>query len=141
MARTSEEIEADPTPVTRGFLAGILHRVGVATSDSINRRIAAATAALATRLSAVESRTGALSMLLGKGDAAGRIAAFEALEARIAVLEARKYCGVFEQGREYSEGQSVTLSGSLWLCCGPTTDRPGTSEMWQLAVKKNRADR
>jgi hypothetical protein len=40
-----------------------------------------------TRLAAVETRTGALSMIAARGQSAESIAAFEALEARIKALE------------------------------------------------------
>lgn len=48
-----------------------------------------------------------------------------------------KYCGVFEQGRDYAEGNFCTLSGSLWHCNRTGTKaRPGDgSPDWTLAVK------
>ena len=72
-----------------------------------------------------------------------------ALDARVVVLEARiaalessslKYLGVWREG-SYIAGSAVTDHGSLWVAAETTTDRPGTSERWQLAVKKGRADR
>jgi hypothetical protein len=61
------------------------------------------------------------------------------LERRIAELEARgemKYCGIWEEGREYLRGNFVTTNGSLWHAEQPTRRRPGTDSTYRLAVKK-----
>jgi uncharacterized small protein (DUF1192 family) len=69
-----------------------------------------------------------------------RIAALEAKISRIEVtLEARgemKYCGIWEEGREYSRGHFTTTAGSLWHAEQTTRSRPGTDATWRLAVKK-----
>ena len=69
-----------------------------------------------------------------------RIAAFEAKISRIeAAIEARgemKYCGIWEEGREYLRGNFTTTNGSLWHCEQPTRSRPGTDSTWRLAVKR-----
>jgi hypothetical protein len=50
-----------------------------------------------------------------------------------------RYCGVYEQGREYMPQNFVTRSGAMWSCLRATTSRPGDSDAWQLAVKSPRA--
>ncbi len=88
------ELLEDPTPATRGFLAGILHRLAVETGQNIEKRIGKALAPIATRLATVETRTGALAILAGnKGQAAplpddlqARLAKSDAL---VVSLEAR----------------------------------------------------
>lgn len=64
-------------------------------------------------------------------------------DARIAALEQRisefKYCGVWQPGTVYRESNSVTDSGSLWMCMAPqTTQRPGDGPDWRLAVKRGK---
>jgi hypothetical protein len=46
------------------------------------------------------------------------------------------YRGVFEPGRDYAQGDSVTLSGSLFIAQAPTSAKPGASDQWRLAVKR-----
>ncbi len=64
------------------------------------------------------------------------------LERRIKELEARpamKYCGVFDATKVYHVGDFVTDGGSLWHCADTNIGaRPGSSEAWQLAVKRGR---
>jgi hypothetical protein len=66
----------------------------------------------------------------------------EPLEKRIAELEARptlRYCGLWEQGREYVPGEFVTCDGSVWACRCSTTGKPGVTHTdLQLAVKHGR---
>lgn len=68
-------------------------------------------------------------------------AKFQSLVDQIARLRAamaeRKYFGVWEPGG-YREHNSVTHKGSLWIALRDTQDTPGTTEDWQLAVKKGR---
>jgi hypothetical protein len=47
-----------------------------------------------------------------------------------------KYCGIWEEDREYLRGGFVTTNGSLWHAEQPTRSRPGTDSTWRLAVKK-----
>lgn len=65
-----------------------------------------------------------------------------ALEARVQALEARpelKYLGIWTEGESYGEGDFVTDHGSMWHCnAAMTRERPGTSEAWQLAVKRGK---
>jgi hypothetical protein len=66
---------------------------------------------------------------------------FDAMEARIAALEARPamtYVGTWREGAEHNPGEVATHDGSLWYCWEATRDRPGTSNAWQLAVKHGR---
>jgi hypothetical protein len=62
-----------------------------------------------------------------------------ALQARVEELERRpelKYLGVFrDDGRKYSEGSAITHDGGIWIALKATTERPGHSADWQLAVK------
>lgn len=45
------------------------------------------------------------------------------------------YQGVWKPG-EYVRGDTVTRDGSVWHCEAPTTDEPGKSPAWRLAVKR-----
>jgi len=50
--------------------------------------------------------------------------------------------GIFKVGEEYRRGEWATHQGSLWICTVETTsDRPGTSAAWRLAVKSGRDGR
>jgi len=51
------------------------------------------------------------------------------------------YRGVFEPGRSYVRGDTVTLNGSLYHCNAPTTARPGDGADWTLSVKHGRDGR
>ncbi len=45
--------------------------------------------------------------------------------------------GVFKDGESYQRGDSVTWSGSAWICQEDTTkDKPGLSKAWRLSVKR-----
>lgn len=46
--------------------------------------------------------------------------------------------GVFKDGTEYASGDGVTWGGSYWIAQAATTDKPGLSDAWRLAVKKGR---
>jgi hypothetical protein len=61
------------------------------------------------------------------------------LQARLDTLEKRKtaYHGVWCEA-PYLPGDAVTHKGTLWYCHEATTDRPGTSDAWQLMVKHER---
>ncbi|MBV2181688.1 MAG: hypothetical protein KUL86_10715 [Castellaniella sp.] len=48
--------------------------------------------------------------------------------------------GVWEQ-KQYEKGDAVTYGGSLWIAQQDTTDAPGASKAWRLAVKKGRDGR
>jgi hypothetical protein len=70
------------------------------------------------------------------------------LERRIAGLERQlndieqtrlRFMGVHEPGRRYSRGVLVVRNGSLWHCNGDTSETPGRSNDWQLAVKQGEA--
>jgi hypothetical protein len=64
------------------------------------------------------------------------------LEARIVALEARPhalaYGGVWQSGQESKAGWFYTDRGSCWFCKQSTTDRPGESDAFVLAVKAGR---
>lgn len=47
------------------------------------------------------------------------------------------YRGVYQEAREYDQGDVVTWAGSQWHCDVATKDKPGT-DSWTLAVKKGR---
>lgn len=54
----------------------------------------------------------------------------------------QKYQGVYQSGRTYVEGDTVTYGGSLWHCGNVTTARPGDgATSWQLAVKRGQDGR
>lgn len=72
------------------------------------------------------------------------------LERRLRALELRfenerkgfHYAGVWKEGEVYNEHDFATDHGSLWCCLvDGTTDRPGTSDRWQLSVKAGRNGR
>jgi hypothetical protein len=70
-----------------------------------------------------------------------RDARIEALERRIAELEARKaldYAGTWSSGTASKAGSFYTDRGSIWFCRGATVSRPGESAHWQLACKSGR---
>lgn len=55
---------------------------------------------------------------------------------------AQIYRGVYEEGRAYDPGDTVTWGGSLWHCNEPTTDKPKANlTAWTLAVKCGRDGR
>jgi hypothetical protein len=62
---------------------------------------------------------------------------------RIADLQKRPdlYLGVHEPGRRYEKGSFVSEAGSLLACLFATTQKPGDSPAWQLAVKRGRDGR
>jgi hypothetical protein len=54
-------------------------------------------------------------------------------------LPAMVYRGVYEAGRVYEPGDTVTFGGSAWVCGATTTERPGDGAPgWTLAVKRGR---
>jgi hypothetical protein len=55
-------------------------------------------------------------------------------------VPAMVYKGVFREGEEYEQGDTVTWAGSLWHCQEPTREKPAESgvKSWRLAVKKGR---
>lgn len=58
------------------------------------------------------------------------------------------YRGIYQEGREYERGDTVTFGGSLWHCngggqpgewAGTTTEKPGDgAKAWTLAAKRGR---
>ena len=61
------------------------------------------------------------------------------LEDRLAVHEqsvSLRYKGVWKQGVTAEAGTFWTFQGALWACLGSTTERPGHSKNFQLAVKR-----
>lgn len=52
-------------------------------------------------------------------------------------IPALLYRGIFKDGTEYERGDTATYSGSTWHCNAEHTKaKPGTSEDWQLIVRK-----
>ena len=49
-----------------------------------------------------------------------------------------KYRGIWNEGIEYNQGDFVTDRGSMHCALVSTRKRPGTSDDWQLAVKRGR---
>jgi hypothetical protein len=62
------------------------------------------------------------------------------MQERIAELERTplRYDGPFEGEKTYQRGTFVTHGGSLWHCNHETTDRPGDTPAWVLAVKRGK---
>src|SRR5262249_48124684 len=80
-------------------------------------------AALETRLVLLESRTAPAE-----------------LEARIAELERRptpKYCGLWQAGEQYAEGNPVTFEGAMGIALRGTRRVPPGPD-WQLCVRRGR---
>jgi hypothetical protein len=46
-----------------------------------------------------------------------------------------RFFGVHESGRSYRANSLVVRRGGLWIALQDTTELPGTSPQWQLAVK------
>lgn len=67
-----------------------------------------------------------------------------ALNDRIKALEARptlRFLGTWAENRDvgsFGEGACLTHHGSLWIAKRVTSDEPGRSNAWQLAVKRGR---
>ena len=51
------------------------------------------------------------------------------------------YRDVYADGHLYARGDAVTWGGSVWVANEATTDKPGTSKAWKLAVKRGRDGR
>ena len=87
-----------------------------------------ASSLLAERLAAAEERAGDLERRL------------RALELRFETeRKGFHYAGAWHDGDTYNEHDFATHQGSLWCCLEDgTTDRPGTSNRWQLAVKSGK---
>jgi len=52
-------------------------------------------------------------------------------------LPYQKYQGVYQQGKAYEIGDTVTWAGHLWHCREATVTPPGDgSKLWQLCVRK-----
>jgi hypothetical protein len=73
------------------------------------------------------------------GEAVGKITSQvqRELSKRIQHLEERQlaFRGVHEAGQHYAPGSLVVKGGGLWCCTAPTSDTPGKSSSWTLAVK------
>lgn len=52
-----------------------------------------------------------------------------------------KYRGVWKQGDDYFQGDTVTWGGSSWIAMRHTTSKPETDDSWRLAVKRGRDGR
>jgi hypothetical protein len=67
------------------------------------------------------------------------------LEKRVEALEKRpvlRHCGIWQEGKAYTEHNLVTLRGSMWLCLRGTRKAvPGQSNNWQLVVKRGEVER
>lgn len=48
------------------------------------------------------------------------------------------YVGVYENGKQYEIGDTVTWAGSQWHCKKDTTAKPNESDDWTLSVKRGR---
>lgn len=46
------------------------------------------------------------------------------------------YRGVYKSGEHYKRGEFATHQGGLWHCNRNTGDSPGSSDAWQLSVKR-----
>ena len=63
----------------------------------------------------------------------------KAVDAAIGALPLMLYKGVWQEGVDYREGNTVTFGGSGWVCQkSDTTEKPGTGSDWILAIKKGR---
>jgi integrin beta 3 len=46
--------------------------------------------------------------------------------------------GVHKRGASYEKGDGVTHGGSYWIAIADTSETPGASNAWRLAVKRGR---
>ena len=54
-------------------------------------------------------------------------------------MPAMVYRNVYQEGKDYQQGDVVTFGGSLWHCDKDTQTKPGTKDSdWSLAAKKGR---
>lgn len=51
------------------------------------------------------------------------------------------YRRVYEAGKAYAQGDSVTFGGHQWIALEPTTAKPAEGKSWQLAVRAGRDGR
>ena len=70
-----------------------------------------------------------------------QVIAHERKEVRAQYGHSLRYKGIHQAGGQYNPGDVVTRSGSMWYCWHDTTEQPGVSDHWQLAVKAGRAGR
>lgn len=75
-----------------------------------------------------DSRVLSVSLALSSGKA----------EEIVLRLPTTRYRGVFRDGEAYDLGDMATWGGSVWHCNGATTEQPGSSPAWTLAVKRGR---
>ncbi len=135
----SNENVFDDTLVSKPFLAGLLEKLGVSTGQHIDKRLEQKLAPLQTRIAQLETRCGAMAMILGRGvDGQQKLAAAEAVFKRLDALEAKavQFRGVFVDGQDYEHGDLVQRSGSLWICLRSTSGTPSRCSDWKLAVKR-----
>jgi hypothetical protein len=99
----------------------VLQELGVEKRNALEARIKELEARPTTEHEALRSLISALS---------DRLAEVEKRETNL------RYCGVFEIGRTYQEGNFVTFDGSIWHCKAATQTRPGQSDRWVLACKR-----
>ena len=66
--------------------------------------------------------------------------AIKALAERVTEIESRgvKYVGTYQRSGDYERGMLATHKGAMWHAVQKTSDEPGTSAAWQLAVKAGR---
>lgn len=104
----ADESKADKSPLafTKGLRAGLLRAIGV-----------------------LGGHTALAHELLAK-----RVAALEAQTADVRERGLR-YCGVHQRALEYRQGDVCTAKGALWISLRQTSEAPGESTDWQLAVK------
>jgi hypothetical protein len=60
------------------------------------------------------------------------------LEAQIGQQRSVIYRGVFDAAEQYEPGSMVTHGGSVWHANEATSDAPGGSSAWTLAVRRGR---
>lgn len=46
--------------------------------------------------------------------------------------------GIHKQGQSYERGDGVTFGGNYWIAQRDTSDKPGESDAWRLAVRRGR---
>lgn len=94
------------------------------------------------RIAAVQTRSGALMMMLGNGANVDAIREFEKIEARVRALETSvpKYCGVWHDGTKAAHAEIYTLGGSMWIALRNTDTKPPSGD-WQCCVQKGRGAR
>ncbi|MEO8682075.1 MAG: hypothetical protein ABI665_23715 [Vicinamibacterales bacterium] len=63
------------------------------------------------------------------------------IEGGVVKLATVLYRGVYQAGKSYERGDSVTFGGNAWIACEDTDAKPAEGKSWQLSVRSGRDGR